>query len=84
MNAATPSVHSFTSFVLPLMTTSEVLNLALANFELRYESQGTISLELIFSALVDEDGARNMRFERALRTQCYPGSRIDIRLQNIL
>jgi hypothetical protein len=33
----------------------------------RYESRTTKSPELIFSALVDGNGARNLRFERALR-----------------
>jgi hypothetical protein len=30
--------------------------------------QNTKSTELIFSVLLSEDGARNVRFERALRT----------------
>jgi hypothetical protein len=34
----------------------------------RYESRTTKSPELIFSALLGDDGARNVRFERALRT----------------
>jgi hypothetical protein len=34
----------------------------------RYESQTTKSPELNFSALVDGNGARNVRFERAFRT----------------
>ena len=34
----------------------------------RYESQTTKSPELIFSALVGDDGTHNVRFERALRT----------------
>jgi hypothetical protein len=34
----------------------------------RYESHTTKSPELNFSALVGDDGARNVRFERALRT----------------
>ena len=34
----------------------------------RYESRTTKSPELIFSALVDADGARDVRFERALCT----------------
>jgi hypothetical protein len=34
----------------------------------RYESRTTKSPELNFSALVDGNGARNVRFERALRT----------------
>jgi hypothetical protein len=36
--------------------------------ESRYESRTTKSPELIFSALLGDDGARNMRFDRALRT----------------
>jgi hypothetical protein len=34
----------------------------------RYESQNTKSPELIFSALLADDGAQNVRFERALCT----------------
>jgi len=34
----------------------------------RYESQTTKSPELIFSALLADDGARNVRFERVLCT----------------
>jgi hypothetical protein len=34
----------------------------------RYESPITKSPELIFSALVGDDGAHNVRFERALGT----------------
>jgi hypothetical protein len=34
----------------------------------RYEPRTTKSPELIFSALVDGNGARNVRFERAFRT----------------
>jgi hypothetical protein len=33
-----------------------------------YQSQSTKSPELIFSALVGDDGARDVRFERAFRT----------------
>jgi hypothetical protein len=36
--------------------------------EHRYESRTTKSPELIFSALVDDDGVRNVRFERTLCT----------------
>jgi hypothetical protein len=35
---------------------------------LRYESRTTKSLKLHFSALLSEDGAQDVRFERALRT----------------
>jgi hypothetical protein len=35
---------------------------------MRYESQTTKSPELIFSALLGDDGARDVRLERALRT----------------
>jgi hypothetical protein len=41
----------------------------------RYESQNTKSPELIFSALLGNDGTRDIRFELALCTQCYPRSR---------
>ncbi len=34
----------------------------------RYQLQTTKSPELIFSALLGDDGARDVRFERALRT----------------
>jgi hypothetical protein len=34
----------------------------------RYQLQTTKSPELSFSALVDDDGARNVSFERALST----------------
>ena len=34
----------------------------------RYQFQNTKSPELIFSALVGDDGTRNVRFERALST----------------
>ena len=40
----------------------------------RYESRTTKSTELNFSALLSEDGARNMRFERALRTNAIQGA----------
>ena len=36
--------------------------------ERRYESQTTKSPVLIFSALVSDDGARDVRFKQALRT----------------
>lgn len=35
--------------------------------ENRYESQTTKSTELIFSAAVGDDGAREVRFKRAVR-----------------
>ncbi len=35
-------------------------------FAMRYESRTTKSTELIFSALVGDDGAREVRFERVL------------------
>ena len=37
-------------------------------FLTRYESRTTKSPELIFSALLGDEGTHNVRFERALRT----------------
>src|ERR687890_1424195 len=49
---------------------------ALILFVARYESQTTKSPELIFSALVGDDGAHNVRFYRALGPNPWRGGRI--------
>src|SRR5215212_9118764 len=49
----------------------------------RYQFQNTESPVLSFSALLANDGTRDVRFEQALRDECYPGRRISMRHPDI-
>ena len=58
-----PSLREFR----PVSSRNESLKATIL-FLARYESPNTKSPELIFSALVSDDGARHVRFKQALRT----------------